>query len=103
MMLLFLHMTLLPAGTLLLVAGARAADRAKGPFCHKCGYELTGLGATADTLCPECGSPRELMEQHHSQSRRIQCLVGLGIAVLSLPVLADLAILGLALVFILSS
>lgn len=47
------------AGLYLFFGGRWIADRAipsNRPYCHECGYELTGANAASD-LCPECGTP----------------------------------------------
>jgi hypothetical protein len=42
-------------GLTLFLFGRRAAKRAAGNQCLKCGYSRTGIAATA--ACPECGTP----------------------------------------------
>lgn len=45
-------------GLYLFFGGRWIVDRAipsNRPYCHECGYELTGLAAEGE--CPECGTP----------------------------------------------
>src|SRR5512136_1500282 len=44
-------------GLYLFFGGRRIVNRAipsNRPYCHECGYELSGLGV--DGICPECGT-----------------------------------------------
>jgi hypothetical protein len=50
--------------------------------CHHCGYDLTGIATTDDTLCPECGktSPSDNANPSRSLKRARLVISGLALA-----------------------
>ena len=65
------HLLGVGIGSYLFWRGGWIVDRAipsNRPYCHECGYELTGL--TAEGVCPECGTPYRREVRSVSSARR---------------------------------